>query len=173
MTHNPASMLTTGTGPKKGTRIPAPEDEAEAGAYRLEDGTCAIKGEAFVGAIVGSKTSPGAASSWKTKNRGTMKSVLAHIAACEDLVPLFYPDGTPIKEYVIDARTVIVNKGRIIRHRPRYDKWRTTVTIEYDPVLVGDPKMIVDILAEAGSRIAVGDHRPKFGRFRIIEYTLL
>ena len=45
MTHNPASMQTQRRG--KGKEIPSPEVEAEAGTYRLEDGSCGIPGIAF------------------------------------------------------------------------------------------------------------------------------
>jgi hypothetical protein len=169
MTHNPSGMSRTSTA-KRGTRIPEVEDEAEQGCYRLEDGTCAIKAESFVASAVGKK---GAAGAWKGKNRTTMKSTLAHISAVEELVPLCHFDGTPIRSYVIDQRPVVVVSARIIRARPRYDEWSTTFTISYDHQLVPDARIIVDILADAGSRLGVGDHRPRFGRFRVREYLIL
>ena len=53
---------------------------------------------------------------------------------------------------------------------------RCVITFEYDPMLVPNPKLIVDILADAGGRIGVGDYRPAcggwFGRFNIIGYWL-
>lgn len=170
LTHNPASMNLGGDSAKRGTRVPDPKVEAEAGAYRLEDGTCAMKAEAFIGSMIGKK---GAAGAWKGKNRSTMKSHLAHIEAAEDLIPLFYLSGERIKEYIIDQRPVVVQKARIIRARPRYDEWMATFTIIYDPQLVTEPRMIVDILADAGQRVGACDYRPRFGRFVVKEYTLL
>jgi hypothetical protein len=169
LTHNPQSMG-QGEGAKRGSRIPEPEAEAEAGCYRLEDGTCCLKGEAFRGAILG------AAGAWKAAKRATMKSHLAHIVIVEELVPLTYPDGQVIKEYSIDRRRAIVQKQGIIRCRPRFEQWRAPFTIEFDPMLIKNPRMIVDILADGGNRIGVGDYRPQrngfFGRFRVVSYSL-
>lgn len=171
MTHNPSSMTTSSGDPKKGSRIPEPTDEAEAGTYRLEDGTCAIKGEGFRASILG------AASAWKAKNRATMKSHLSHIIISEELVPLTYHDGKPIREYSIDARRAIVQRQGIIRHRPKFDEWTAEFTVEYDPKLVTDPKMIVMIANDAGNRMGVGDNRPQkngnFGRFVVRDYALM
>jgi hypothetical protein len=154
---------------KRGTRIPEAEAEAEAGVYRMDDGSCGIKGEAFVGAVAGPK---GAAGAWKTKNRGTMKSQLAHITGVEELVPLCLPTGEIIASYIVDQRPVIIGKARILRARPRFDEWSATFTINYDQQLIKEPRLIVDILADAGSRIGVGDYRPRFGRFRVREYQI-
>lgn len=169
LTHSP-STLGTGDASKRGTRIPTPEDEAEAGCYRLDDGTCAIKSEALIGCIVGKG---GAAAQWKASKRTTMKTILSHLVATQELLPLVHPsDGSMIKNYTIDVRPVVVQKARVLRARPRYDAWRTSVVIEYDPVLVPKDKslQIIDIYADAGSRVGIGDYRPRFGRFRVVSY---
>jgi hypothetical protein len=152
LTHNPESMGVE-KAPGKGSRIPEAEVEAEQGVYRLPDGTCAIKGEAFRGALLG------AASAWKAKGKKTMKSLLSHIIVVEELVQLCHPDGKPLKDYAIDSRRAIVQRQGIIRRRPRFDEWSCTFTIEYDPQVVGvkDPGIIASILQDAGGR---GDFRP-------------
>jgi hypothetical protein len=170
LTHNPASMGTSSPDAMKGGRIPAPDVEAEAGVYRMPDGTCAIRGECF-------RASPlAAAGAWRMK-KSTARTRLAHMVVVEDLIPLCRKDGTPITDYAIDARRAIIQKQGIIRHRPRFDEWSATFTIEYDPVLVPDPKLIVDILQDAGGRIGVGDYRPAkngwFGRYRVRSYAVL
>jgi hypothetical protein len=169
LTHNPASM---GTAPEvgKGSRVPKAEDEAEAGTYRMQNGAFALKGESFRATILG------AAGAWKAK-RSSMKSALSHITVCEELVPLQYRDGTPIKSYAIDARRAIIQRQGIIRRRPRYDEWSCCFTVEFDPNLVVDPKLICDILSDAGGRIGVGDYRPQkngwFGRFSVRSYQIM
>jgi len=172
MTHNPESMGTE-KGPGKGSRIPEAEVEAEAGVYRFPDGTCGLKGEAFRGSMVGKG---GSAAAWKMKGKKTMKSLLSHIVVVEELVPLLHLDGKPIKDYVIDARRAIVQRQGIVRRRPRFDEWQCTFTIEYDPQIIDNPKLIVDVLADAGNRVGVGDFRPAcngfFGRFRVREYAV-
>jgi hypothetical protein len=173
MTHNPVGMMDKGPGGVKGSRIPEAEAEAEAGVYRMEDGTCALKGESFRWAILG------AAGAWKGAKRSTMKSVLAHIVVVEDLVPLLCPDGTPIKDYVIDRRRAIIQGQGIIRCRPRFDEWMARFTVEFDQQLVklADSKIIADILADGGQRKGVGDYRPEcdgtFGRFQVRDYLII
>jgi hypothetical protein len=164
LTHNPASMYATAE-TKKGGNIPKPEDEAEAGTYRTEDGTCAVTGEGFRASLLA------ASSAFKIpKKRYSARSVLEHITVVEDLVPLMRYDGTPIRDYAIDARRAIIQGNGIIRHRPRFDEWRCTFTIEYDPLLWPNVKVLIDILADAGQRKGVGDYRPRFGRFGVIGY---
>jgi hypothetical protein len=170
LTHNPESMGFD-KAPGKGSRIPEAEIEAEAGVYRLPDGTCAIKGEAFRGSLLG------AASAWKAKAKRTMKSLLSHVTVIEDLIPLMRHDGTPIKDYIIDRRRAIIQRNGIIRCRPCFPEWSCTFTIEYDPELIGkEPRIIADILQDAGNRIGVGDFRPgrngPFGRFRVRSYEI-
>jgi hypothetical protein len=169
LTHNPESM-TTKKDAKKGTRIPEPDVEAEAGVYRMDDGTCAIKGEAVRASLLI------AALDWKEKRR-SVQSRLAHITVVEQLLPLMRKDGTPISDYRIDARRAIVMGKGIIRHRPCFDEWSIAPTIEYDPILVTDPMLLVSILQDSGGRIGLGDYRPKrngwFGRFNVRCYKML
>jgi hypothetical protein len=170
LTHNPESMSAP-SGAKKGSRVPDPADEAEAGCYRMEDGSFGIKGVAFRESILE------AASSWKAK-RVSMKNILSHMVVCEELVQLCDPDDcSPLTSYVIDRRRAIVMRAGIIRARPRFDRWRATFTVEVDPVLVPELALIVDIAADAGNRKGVGDYRPQrkgwFGRFRPLEYLII
>src|SRR5262245_59097252 len=166
MTHNPQSMSDSSKdGAKRGSRIPEPEIEAEAGTYRLEDGTCCITGESFRSTILG------AASAWKIK-RATMRRALEHIAVLDELVPLQRLNGEPIKDYIIDRRRVRVMKPSVMRARPRYDEWMAAFTIEYDPQLVKEPEIIIDILNDAGNRIGIGDYRGRYGRFRVENFEI-
>ncbi len=170
LTHNPEAMG-QGAKTKRGTRIPEPADEAEAGCYRMENGALAIKGEAPRAAILN------AASEWKMKKQATMKSRLSHITVLEELIPLLDHAGNPLTSYEIDRRRAIVVRQGIIRARPKFNEWSCTFTIEYDPALVAEPKLVVDILQDAGGRVGIGDYRPKcngwFGRFGVRSYQFL
>lgn len=162
LTHNPLGMFDVKGG--KGNQIPSAEEEAERGTYRLADGSCAIPGVAFRGAILG------AAGAWKgNRARSTMKSALAHIEIIEELVPLLHRDGKPIKDYAIDRRRAKIQKSGIIRSRPRFDEWSATFTVSFDELLVPKPNVLIEIANDAGQRIGVGDFRPQtngwFGRF--------
>lgn len=169
LTHNPESMGIAADA-MKGGRIPSPEVEAEAGTYRMADGTCAFKGESC------RQSTLAAAGAWKMK-RTSARSRLAHITVVEELVPLMRRDGSPISDYVIDRRRAIVQKQGIIRCRPRFDEWSAMFTFMFDPLLVPDPKLIVDIMQDAGNRIGIGDYRPArngwFGRFDVRSYAVM
>lgn len=163
LTHNPLGMFAAKGG--KGNTIPSPEDEAEQGVYRLDDGTCALPGVAARGCLMG------AAGAWKgARARSTMKSAISHIEVIEELIPLLYRDGRPIKEYAIDRRRVLLQKKTgIIRSRPRFDEWSMTFTIAFDELLIPKPEILIEIANDGGQRIGVGDFRPQtngwFGRF--------
>jgi hypothetical protein len=166
LTHNPESMNVTPQ-TKRGSTIPEPEQEAEAGTYRLEDGTCAAKGEAFTKCLIE------AGGQWKVpKKRMSMASQLEHISPLSELVPLLRHDGTVIRDYVIDARRAVIKHNGIIRHRPRFDEWRAIFGVEYDPILVPDHTILIQIAQDAGNRKGIGDYRPRFGRFRVISYRI-
>jgi hypothetical protein len=137
----------------------------------MEDGSCALKGEAFRASFLG------AASGWKAKAKRTMRSILSHIVVVEELVQLRHPDGTPIKDYAIDRRRAIIQKMGIIRARPRFDLWCAELNVDYDPQLLDNPKLLVDVAADGGRRMGVGDYRPAkngwFGRYRVLEYAIV
>jgi len=81
------------------------------------------------------------------------------------------PDCIPHihQKWEVDRQPVVIQKARIMRARPRFDKWALEFTIEYDEEIVGKDKL-KDILEYAGARIGIGDFRPMFGRFLISEF---
>jgi hypothetical protein len=167
LTHNPQSLGQKKIA-KKGSNVPSPEDEAEAGVYRLEDGSCAIKANSFIAGMLL------AGSSWKVKGRTTMRSLLTHVTVVEDLVQLVDPrDGTPLRNYEIDSRPVRVQRARVIRSRPMFRFWGCEFTLEYDRQIIDEPIRMIDVLADAGKRMGAGDHRGQFGTYKIIGYCIL
>ena len=54
-------------------------------------------------------------------------------------------------------------------HRPRFDEWRVSFTLEVDETLFSEA-LVRELLDIAGKRIGLGDFRPErkgpFGRFR-------
>lgn len=165
LTHNPASMSRPKAAGRKGKEQYIPEEEAEDGVYRLEDGSCALPGIAFRNSILS------AAGAWKAgRGKSSMKSILSHIEVKEELVRLTL-DGKPIEDYTIDKRRAVIQRQGIIRCRPRFDEWQATFTVLYDEQLVPEPEIIVEIANDAGQRIGVGDYRPAkggwFGRFKV------
>ena len=63
-----------------------------------------------------------------------------------------------------DTRPVVVQRARIIRTRPRFDRWQFTFTLSYDANKI-DLDTIVQAIEQAGSYTGICDGRPKYGRF--------
>ena len=69
--------------------------------------------------------------------------------------------------------TIPATKGRIMRHRPRFDQWGAQFSL-----LVDDDQLALEtahqLLNEAGNSIGIGDFRPEkrgpFGTFRVTRW---
>jgi len=73
------------------------------------------------------------------------------------------------QKWEIDRRSVVIIKARIVRARPRFDKWALSFAVEFDQEITNKGK-IKEILDFAGQRIGIGDYRPLFGRFIVTEF---
>jgi hypothetical protein len=78
-------------------------------------------------------------------------------------IPHEFPTWVPDRQQV-----VLKGQGRIVRTRPRFDKWALTFHIEYDEEEISR-EMLFELLVYAGKRSGLGDYRPHkggpFGRF--------
>jgi hypothetical protein len=85
-----------------------------------------------------------------------------------DVDKLFF---TEHKEFV-DTRSVKVGMTRIMRTRPRFEKWSVTVTVELNPAIL-NPEDLLTIAATAGRSVGLGDHRKigGYGRFSVEQVT--
>jgi len=86
----------------------------------------------------------------------------------------------PIKpaKWEVDSRPVVIpaTGGRVIRHRPRFDEWELSFTLEIDEDTF--PEDFVRLLVDdAGKKIGLGDFRPArkgpFGRFVVTHWKKL
>jgi len=80
-----------------------------------------------------------------------------------------------IQDWVIDRRPVIVNRGRIIRERPKLPKWALNFEMIYDDNEIPG-HVLKEILEYAGMRVGIGDYRPScggpFGRFMVTNFEI-
>lgn len=146
-----------------------PREAAEKVAYRAPDNSLYFPAAAIMGMLRN-------AGSYH-KQKGSRKSVKYIIpAACRvvgDTINFLDPhDETPIKDYEVDSRPVVIpsTKGRIMRHRPRLDEWAAIFhLVIHEDVL--DPAFLHNLLVEGGQRIGIGDFRPEkgggFGVFQV------
>lgn len=71
--------------------------------------------------------------------------------------------------WVIDLKTVVVNRSRIVRARPRFDNWILEFTIEIvDPIIT--PDNIKQIIIDAGKYNGLLDFRPLYGLFELVNF---
>ena len=141
-----------------------PAEQAEYAAYRDGDNQLFIPGQAVQRGLIG-----GAAYS-KGKGRGSLARIAA---ACLLVTPDQLLLGTT--KYEVDARPVVVpaTKGRVLRYRPRLDKWACEFNLEWDERLLNETqaRRIVDDL---GARVGLLDFRPEkrgpFGRFMVTHW---
>ena len=69
----------------------------------------------------------------------------------------------------VDRRRVVVQRSSIMRTRPKFKEWSCEFTLEVDETLcnLGEVRQWLDA---TGSRVGLGDYRPMFGRFELVEF---
>jgi len=79
-------------------------------------------------------------------------------------------DADADKPLYLDVRPVVVQRARIVRVRPAFRAgWELSfeITVSDDEV---QPDLLQDVLILAGRSVGIGDFRPKFGRFAVVEF---
>jgi len=143
----------------------SPEDQAEIAAYRTPDGKLYVPAIALSRAIVSGATYS------KGKGRGSLQK---QVAACVFVTPETILLNQ--KKYNVDSRPVVIpaTKGRVMRHRPRFDDWKLAFTLEFDENLLME-NQLRKIMDDTGSRVGLLDFRPEkkgsFGRFMITKWA--
>lgn len=60
---------------------------------------------------------------------------------------------------------VRIGMVRVVRTRPIFQQWQTTVNVQYEDTVV-NPAQVAAWFAVAGTLVGLGDWRPRFGRFQ-------
>lgn len=149
----------------------APREEAEAAVYR-HNGSFYHPGAAI------SRLLREAGSGHKlTGTRKSLKFIVpSAVTVLEDCIDIL-DNGKHAKKFEVDSRPVVIpsTKGRIMRHRPRFDTWGMKFSLEID-----DETLPVDtvhlLLEEGGRKLGIGDFRPEkggpFGRFAVVKWEV-
>lgn len=153
-----------------------PRDEAERVCYRFpENGGFFIPGAAFARLL----REAGGAHKLKGSRKSAKFVVPAATLVMEDAITLTNGDGkTKLKDFEVDSRPVTIpaTKGRIMRHRPRFDCWSCEVPIRINTDLLSE-EFVHKLLVDGGEQIGVGDFRPErggpFGTFRVVGWERL
>jgi len=107
-----------------------------------------------------------AAVDFKFEKKRTYKDVITSgIIVQPEEIPLIF-EG----QYEIDARGAVIQRSRIVRWRPRFNKWKLNFSI----CILDDENISVstlkEILERAGATKGIGDYRPRFGRFMVTAF---
>jgi len=66
------------------------------------------------------------------------------------------------------VKSVKVGTARIMRTRPIFESWATEFTVMYDPGQL-QREDIIEAANSAGLMVGLGDWRPRFGKFEVLE----
>lgn len=151
-----------------------PRQEAERVCYRRDDGAIYFPGAAIARLLRESGGSH--------KQRGSRKSlkfvIPAAVIVVDDQILLKDVNGEPMTDFEVDSRPVTIpaTKGKIMRHRPRFNTWGAEISLEIDSQMI-ESDTIHQLLTEGGKRIGIGDFRPErggpFGRFAVVQWAEL
>jgi hypothetical protein len=141
-------------------------DNIESYVYRADNGNLAIPGEYLRSSIIG-------AAKFKQDPRSPRKSAQDLFKAGVVSMTLLADLGVKDWDY-LDRRRVLVQRSAIMRIRPAIKTgWKAEFVLS---VLVPEyisEEFLREMVGLAGRLIGLGDFRPTFGRFDIIEWRLL
>lgn len=81
-------------------------------------------------------------------------------------------DGIKGKDEYRLAVAVKVGQARIIRTRPKFDKWAVTFRLQVMDDVTNEAE-VKDWVGAAGRLVGLCDWRPRYGRFRVMEFKPL
>jgi len=148
-----------------------PEEQAELAAYR-DTSPGPTQGQLYLPAAAMQRALVAGAAYSKGKGRASLQKPAA---ACLliDLPYLWLRQSA----YEIDVRPVVIpaTKGRVLRYRPRLDRWATEFSLTFDDTLLS-AKQVRQIVDDTGKNVGVLDFRPEkkgpFGRFIVDTWDL-
>ena len=152
--------------PVEGFEKKKPAEQAEISAYRIPGSK-----ELYIPGVAIQRAMVGAAAFSKGKGRSSLQKIAA---ACIMVSPEYVGLGTD--KYDVDSRPVVMpaTKGRVMRHRPRLDKWRVTFGVEWDETLVSEDQ-VKRIVEDMGKRVGLLEFRPAckgpYGRSKILKWV--
>lgn len=149
---------------RKRTGVPDWKQEAEKAKYADE------KGELYQPSEHLERAMAIAAAQFKVQGkRGATYSKL--VGSTVEVYPFTIPHKH--QEFQVDARPVVIQRSRVIRYRPRLDKW----ALDFELRLLDDQlpiDVVKQILDHAGIYVGIGDYRPdkkgKYGKFIVTRF---
>lgn len=146
-------------------------DNTESYVYRDEDGHICIPAKYLKGAVAG----PKGAAKFRQDPRSPRKSALdlynASVIVTTNLAKL--NGGVKTWDY-LDRQRVVVQRSGITRERPAFNSgWKATFDIMVTLPQYINPSDLREVLVDAGRLCGLGDYRPTYGRFGIVNFEIL
>lgn len=142
----------------------SPEEDAASRLYPQNGNGPTIPAENIRQAVIGASS--------RTKI-GRRSATTDMAAAC-----YIFPEMLPLEgEWHVDSRAVVIpaTKGRILRHRPMFNRWRIEFDMQVNCDLI-DLKTVKEIVTNAGQLVGIGDFRPArkgpYGRFEVTRWEI-
>jgi hypothetical protein len=141
-------------------------DDLETYVYRDGKSNLCVPSEYFRMALIG-------AAKFRQDPRSPRKSAMdlfkAGVACLDELCSL----GVREWDY-IDRRRVMIQRNGITRCRPAMlTGWKTSVQLQVLLPEYINSQLLNEVVAQAGRLIGVGDFRPTFGRFQVINFEVI
>lgn len=138
-------------------------DDVESYVYRTDDGHLAIPGEYLRGAIIH-------AAKFRQDPRSPRKSAMDLFKAAIVVTTPLASLGVIDWDY-LDKRRVMIQRNGINRVRPAMRAgWRAQFDLMVLLPEYIDPNALRETIESAGRLIGIGDFRPTFGRFGIVNF---
>ena len=149
-----------------------PRDQASKAAYIAPDGTYYFSAVAIQRAMMDA----GASHKMKGSRKSVKWVVPSAVLMTTEAVTICDGNGAPAKSFEVDSRPVNIpsTKGRIMRHRPKFNEWSAHFDLVIDELSL-PIELAHQLLNEAGQFQGIGDYRPSrtgvFGRFRVTDFN--
>ncbi|WP_206832090.1 hypothetical protein [Alicyclobacillus fructus] len=141
-------------------------DNWEAYLYRNENGEICIPGVYVHQALAN-------AARFKQDPRSPRKSLFDLARAAFVVTPWLASTSKKEPDY-LDRRRVLIQRNGVTRVRPALlPGWEVEFQIECLLPEYISPELLYDLLTQAGRLVGIGDYRPMFGRFQVVEYKVL
>lgn len=137
--------------------------EWHGGIYVNAEGEPIIPGEVLESALVASAKSERKGQQFKCGVWVPEDAILAYDGP-RDIERLY-----EMSQFV-DCRPARVGQSRVMRTRPRFDNWATSVTVHFDPRQV-DSRTLDAAFNNLGQSVGVCDNRPRYGRFVVTKVS--
>lgn len=148
------------TASSRGKKVYVPEEEAEKKTYRTEAGELFLPSTHFKASMVKASVD------FKMSGKKTYKDFVKAGIFIEPTEIILDQ-----QEYEIHEEPVVISRARVMSWRPKFKEWSCEFKIEIVDEML-NPSVIKEILETAGKYKGVGDYRPEYGRFEVIEFEV-